>query len=301
MSRLICIMPVRNEAWIIGLTARAILRWCDEIVCLLHRSRDRSLHILGQVASEHPGRVHWIIEESEQWEEMRHRQALLDSARARGATHVAMIDADEIVTGNMLPSIRSIVEQTPGGATLQIPWIQLCHSMTRFISDGQWASQDCSMAFPDDTRACWAQRDGYDYHHRHPMGRPDHFHRPLGPAFIGRWREPDGGGLMHMQMVSERRLRAKQALYVMSEVLRWPGRKTPKALNEMYGPSVHGALAAPKQAVPKQWWEPYADLMRYVDYADEPWQQREVERLWRTHGPEPFAGLDVFGVLDHVE
>ena len=33
-------MPVRNEAWCLGLTARAALKWCDELVILDHASND---------------------------------------------------------------------------------------------------------------------------------------------------------------------------------------------------------------------------------------------------------------------
>lgn len=38
--KLICTIPVRNEAWCLGLTLRAVLMWCDEVIVLLHCCTD---------------------------------------------------------------------------------------------------------------------------------------------------------------------------------------------------------------------------------------------------------------------
>ena len=121
------------------------------------------------------------------------------------------------------------------------------------------------------------------------MGKPIAAHMPLG-------RDVRKGGILHGQMVSDDRLRWKQALYVMQETLRWPGRKTPQELNAMYGPTVHVPLPHHLTSVPSAWWEPYAHLMKYLDVDAEPWQKSECQRLWKEHGPEKFAGLDLFGV-----
>ena len=40
--KLICLMPARNEDWIIGLSARAALMWCDELIVMDHASTDRT-------------------------------------------------------------------------------------------------------------------------------------------------------------------------------------------------------------------------------------------------------------------
>ena len=79
--RLVNIQPVRNEAWCLGLTARALLRWCDDAVFLLHACTDASESILEAIADEYPGRVHVIHESETVWREMHHRQRLLEYAR----------------------------------------------------------------------------------------------------------------------------------------------------------------------------------------------------------------------------
>lgn len=288
MSKIVAILPVRSEAWCIGLTLRALLMWVDEAVIAFHNCTDESAGIVCDIKQESDKSVLMYWENSQDWQEMAQRDRLLNHARARGATHVVIIDADEVVSGNLLLSIRRMVEETPRGSVLQLPWVQLKGSTQTYIASGMWSQQCASAAFPDDPAYHWAARNGYDHHHRHPMGKPLNFHMSLG-------RDVRKGGCLHLQMASDKRLRAKQSLYVMQETLRWPGRSTPAQLNAMYGPTAYapGATLAP---VPAEWWAPYEPLMKYLDVDAEPWQLAECRRLWREHGPEKFAGLDLFGV-----
>jgi hypothetical protein len=296
LSKIVALMPARNEAWVLGLTLRALLRWVDLVIVLDHRSTDKSSTILQDIVCSEDCPVVILTEAKPVWEEMRHRQRLLDEARRFGATHIVMVDADEILTGNLVAGMRARVLACPPGTVMQIPWIQLRGSISEHHSVGQWAEQDVSMAFVDHPELGWAARDGYDFHHRHPMGREVIPYQPLGPAFIGRRM----GGLMHLQMVSDRRLRTKQALYVMQETVRWPGRMTPRQLNEMYGPTVYGGQRSDLKAlapVRPEWWAGYEDLMQYLDVDAEPWQAAECHRLMQEHGKQTFAGLDLFGVV----
>ena len=95
-------MPCRNEDWVLGLTARAALMWCDELILWLHSCTDGSRDIAVAVAHEHPGRVIIDVANDPTWAEMSHREQMLELARERGATHIAMVDADEILTGNLI-------------------------------------------------------------------------------------------------------------------------------------------------------------------------------------------------------
>lgn len=291
--KLTATMPVRNEAWIVGLSARAALMWLDELVILNHASTDSTVNIIEELQREFPGRVPLISVPTSQWSEMEHRQMLLELARARGASHIAMIDADEILTGNMLKGIRPLIQMTPPSSTMQLPWLALPRSTGRYLASGIWGpGQQVSMAFKDEPAAHWAARNGYDFHHRNPMGLPaGRFFAPL---------KPHQGGIMHLQFLNERRLRAKQALYQATEVLRWPNRKTPDELAAMYGRAVYESDPAKNVCcpVPDDWWAPYGLLTKHLDLSDsEPWQETELKRLVAEHGAERFAGLDLFGVV----
>jgi hypothetical protein len=292
--RLVCIMPARNEDWILGLTARAVLMWADELIVLNHASTDRTEEIVLEVASEHPQRVGGSYFHDGEWTEMEHRQWLLERARERGATHIATIDADEVLTGNLLPTIRSMYESLPAHATLQLPWQCVRNTIYEVHAFGVWGQAFASAGFIDEANCHWssAERGGYQYHHRHPMGRALVPFRPVGRS---------QGGLLHLQFLDDRRLRAKQCLYKLQEVARWPGRQTPAQINATYDLAVYGQYT-PNTAhhlavVPREWWHPYDGLMQYLKPDAEPWQEAECKRLWAEHGAAKFAGLDLFGVV----
>ena len=117
--KLIATMPVRNEAWIIGLSARVALQWCDELCIGNHASTDRTGDILGELQFDFPGRVHVVSYPETVWTEMQHRQTLLEMARIHRATHIAIVDADEILTGNS--PARELIDAMNSAASTQLP------------------------------------------------------------------------------------------------------------------------------------------------------------------------------------
>lgn len=291
--KITCIMPVRNEEWCLGLTARAVLMWCDELLVLDHASTDGTPAILAQLANEYPGRFDYQTEPDPVWAEMDHRDRLLNWARQRGATHIVMVDADEILTANLLPTIRSHIERMPKTAifTMQLPWICIRDQHNRFIATGMWSEQLVSVCFEDRLQAAyWAPQDGYHFHHRHPMGVPHHPYRPINPF------ARSVGGLMHLQFLDYSRLRAKQALYQMQEVIRWPKRKPASEIAEMYGRTVRESMFGVVSPTPANWWDGYEHWMRHLLTVEQCWQEIEVKRLLAELGRERFAGLNLFGL-----
>ena len=130
---LIALMPACNEAWILGLSLRVALRWCDSVVVLNHASTDCTAGILDAISDEHPNRVAILNVEDPTWNEMLHRQAMLDVARRLGATHCAIVDADEVLTSNLVGLIKIQLEQLAPGGFLQVPMRNMwrAHDWTR--------------------------------------------------------------------------------------------------------------------------------------------------------------------------
>ncbi len=295
--KIVAIMPVRNEDWILGMSARALLKWVDELVILDHCSTDGSHRLQWELRRENPGRIALLLEEDPTWHEMAHRQRLLECARELKATHVVTVDADEVVTGNLVKHMREIVEDTPPGMVLQLPWICLRDSIHQHHTGKNdiWANQFASAGFVDDPRLFWGQRNGYDFHQRAPMGRPEVPFKPVAHSF---------GGILHLQYSSRRRLLAKQALYKMTEAIRWP-EKPFAQVNTTYNWSVYGAPNKPfaeapgfdLSPIPADWWAGYEDLMQYLNVDAEPWQEAECRKLVEQYGREKFNGLDLFGVV----
>ncbi len=292
--KLIALMPVRNEAWVLGLSARVALMWCDALVLLLHECDElRSVQIVQQLEHAEGERVR-VLAEQGPWDEMRHRQRMLEEARKMGATHIALVDADEILTGNLVIPARGfdLYGFIPkcAGQILQLPGYNLRGSLDRYHSSGIWGKRWFSVAFADDPRLHWS---GDKFHQREPTGAPLRNYRP-----IAQWQ----GGVMHLWGISERRLRAKHAWYKITERLRFPD-KPVSAIDEMYSWAVCGLSQRDCPAtwtfgtVPASWWAPYAHLMGYLDVEAEPWQEQACRDAIKQYGAGMFAGLDLFGVV----
>lgn len=292
--KLVGLMPVRNEAWCLGLTARAALMWCDELIVMDHCSTDSSRNIMNAIADE-CGRL--VIRDWRDiaWAEMEMRQSLLLEARERGATHIAMVDADELLTGNLLGDYgsKAWAKTVPDGSVFQLPGYNLRGSLNQYHSNGIWGNRWFSVAFADDPRLGWS---GDKFHSRDPQGFRLNNYRPI---------QQGDGGIMHLWGASERRLVAKHAWYKITERLRWPEKKI-EDINSLYNLAIKGdplsfGFGTPdawayKETKP-EWWLPYASLIEHLDVNATPWQEEEIWRLVKEHGPRMFQGLDLFGLI----
>lgn len=284
--RLAGTMLCRNEDWVVGLSARAALMWLDYLIILDHASTDKTHDLLVEIHQEYPTKVQLLYEPDPVWHEMQYRQRMLHEARMWGATHIAVVDADEVLSGNLIPSIRYAIGDLTVEQSLEPPWVGLRGSIHRYHTDGVWGTNWVSTAFKDHPQWFWKTRAGYDFHHRRPMGGVMQSRRPY---------KQGEGGLMHLQFVSDRRLRAKQACYKMQEVLRWPGREPIQAVNDRYNPAVYGSSAMAD--VSADWWYPYQQWMKHLHIDAEPWQEKQCKQWIAEHGREKFQGLDLFGVV----
>lgn len=296
--KLVALLPVRNEDWCLGLTLRALLMWVDAIVVLLHACTDGSTDIVEQVIREHDrGRLSVLHFPDPVWTEMMHRQTMLTCARAIDATHIVTLDADEILTGNLWVNpldhegMRAQIKiNLLSNHILQLPGYNLRNGTAQYHSNGIWGRRWFPVAFQDDPQLGW---HGDHFHHREPMGLHLNPYRPI---------EQGQGGVMHLWGCSERRLKAKHALYKVTERLRWREKRI-RDIDQMYSWAIHGRPEANDTPatwiyadVPAAWWEPHKSLMKHLHLDTEPWQEAEVQRLVEKHGREYFQGLDLFGV-----
>jgi hypothetical protein len=285
------IMPVKNEDWILGFTARAALMWVDHLVILLHACGDDSWSIAQRVAKEHPNRVWIFSSDDEGWPEMVHRQALLElaiSCDGPRATHIALIDADEVLSANLLPLARELFHRTPNDAILQVPYYYLRGPAGLYHTNGIWKPRVTSLGFQYQPGLCWK---GDMFHHREPMGLPLRAHIPIAGA--------GAGGVLHYWAADERRHKAKHALYKITERLRWPNKAIPD-IEKYYGYATRPLLGEPPwtyAVLPDHFLAVYGELLTHVHYNEQPWQEAECQRLVALHGRDLFLGLDLLGVI----
>lgn len=282
--QLIGLMLARSEDWIIGLSSRAALEWVDHLIVLDHCSVDLTREIL-ETVSHASGRLTILDwKDAGKWDEMSARQATLNKARELGASHIAIIDADEILTANLIPKIRKTVEQLRPAQILNVAMIPVWNDPWHYRNDRSvWCRSWVSLAFADHSDLAWKPaEDGYHHHHRMPYGVSDIVH-----AGVHR-----GEGVMHLQFCNKRRLLAKHILYRMTDHLRWPGREPVAQLNSKYDEALdeRGINLTPCSPA---WWDGYDPSLIKLDGI--PWQEAEVQRLISVHGRKKFQGLDLKG------
>lgn len=305
--KLIGLMLVKNEQWILGASLRTALQWCDEMVVVDTGSWDNSVSIISEVTSENPYRVHYSrmtptktvklrnaydgveydVEQEDLhgwWNEMDVRQHALQLGRKHGGTHFAMVDADEILTANLIPQVYSDVGKLKPGQVLDYPMLAM-RRVDAYQDDGSiWSSVMLSVAFADRDNLTWRPDGlGYHFHHRCPYG--------IETVTLKPHHDKAMGGVMHLQFSDPERLRWKHRLYKMIERLRWPDRDPVEQVNWRYNLALEPARRVVK--IPDEWYLP--EMLSRIDTAQTPWHKSECHRLWDTYGPEPFKGLDLWG------
>jgi hypothetical protein len=232
-----------------------------------------------------------------EWREMEQRQMMLECARQAGATHLAIIDADEILTGDLVTktiidpraTIRCVIEGLGSNEILELPGYNLRNGINRYHSNGIWGDRWFSTCFQDAPDLGWS---GDRFHHREP-----------GPRKLTSYRIiPQGmGGILHLWGASERRLRAKHRLYRVMERVRFPSKPVAE-IERMYSWATHGepgnaSYGTPETwafaSVPESWLKPYELWLKYLDLENEPWQNAEADRIIAQHGASFFDGLSI--------
>lgn len=283
--KLIALMVVRNEDWVIEASLKAAFRWCDGVALYLDRCTDKTYDIVMDTVI---GKNFKVRGESggQHWDEMAMRQQNLEDGRAMGGTHFAIVDADEILTANLMPVIKTWFLHLSPGQLMDLPMVPIRGDLDHYQDDDSvWSRAYLTVGFRDMPGLSHRPGpDGYQHHNRPPFGCLPNRMRPLEGLAAH-------GGVMHLQFANQRRLLAKHVLYRMVDHLRWPGRETPKQLNYKYDQ----ALQAPGKlsAAPAAWWDGYAKETIKLDGV--PYQEDEIRRLLAEHGREAFEGLDLKG------
>jgi hypothetical protein len=288
--KVIGLMTARNEDWILGLTLRGVMLIVDEMIVLDHASTDDTARIIREVAREHPGRIHHQRREDPVWREATIRQSLLEDGRKLGGTHFWVIDADELLTGNLLPQVRSILSSLGAGDCVTLPWFPMWRGLDRCRRDGNkyWCAK----------RTVYGFRDHPSLRYEPRQKRPVCDIHTRAPTLPGKKHEfcvnDPHGGVMHFVAAGWSRLVAKAAWYKMIETVRFADVSAAQ-LNALYDRDLDETDLITVPAEPA-WWGPYLGWRRHV-HPDRPsWYEWDCQRMWREFGPEKFAGLELWRI-----
>lgn len=155
--KIVGLVPVRNEAALIGQCLKCLSCFTDAIVVLDDASTDETVEIVKSLARE--CNIKRIIEKKKWYrDEPGDKNKLLNAGRKIGGTHFIVIDADEIFTSNCLDNnfLRNRILQLKPGDKLCLTWIQLWRSVDKYRYDGSvWSGQWGDFIFCDDKIASY--------------------------------------------------------------------------------------------------------------------------------------------------
>lgn len=278
--RIIALMPVRNEGWIIQRTLRSLATFCDAIIVADQRSTDDTRAILQGFAPQVQ-----IIENPEPFHSTKVRWRLLEAAREfQGHNFILLADADEIFTANITDQqiLNELTDIVPGTA-VAVPWIQLWRSASWWRNDASiWSNKWQTAGFRDDRLVNYG-----------PLIHPnDHNGRiPLCREII-RFEKVK---LLHYQFVLFERMRAKQCWYRVSEVMEY-GRSRNQEINTYYQVT-RDERRVHLEPVPEDWtagWRAQGIDLENFEEASLYWYDVEVLRYFRDRGAAYFAPLDIW-------
>ena len=277
--KLIALCLLRNESWCIGASLRAALRWVDGAAILLDRCVDDTEAIVERAIRE-SGKVCIVsrTDSAEHWQEMNQRQRNLDDARKLGATHLAIVDGDEILTHNNLPYVRGWFEGLKEGDALDVPMIAPWGDLFSYCPN---TAGVITLGFKDSMAAGWAPRgaEKYDHHSRPPHGTKR------------RVTKACEGGVFHLQFAAKERMVWKHRHYMMSEIIRW-GYPT-REINERYHWWAKDPHGAHLKVIPPEWFGDYQKDL--IDLNATAWYEPECKAMVQRYGAHRFSGLDLFG------
>jgi len=275
--KVIGLMPVKNEAWILPYSLRALSDICDYIVVADHQSQDDTRQILRSFPKVE------TIENREPTHSNRVRWQLLEAARAHDGNNLILcVDADEIIPPNLwkrfFPSSASL---EGSGSWLSFWWVQLWRSTTAYRDDESvWSNQWKPIGFFDDRRVL--------YDHRWVIN--DHAPRVPGPDRTPQIRVKEAP-LLHFQWVAWERVQMKQAWYACNELLH---DQDSFSINEKYAITKRDANERVSPA-PPEW---FADLSIPPSLSDTGagWHLTEILAWFDQFGVERFEPLDIWHV-----
>lgn len=233
--KIIALMPVKDEAWILNTTMPILSKYVDEIIALDDSENDNSREIIqsfgGLVIPQGEKKIEYST-----W-----RQRLLDLARERGGTHFIWLDADECFTANFGATLRARLMEMKSGQAIFMDWLCLWKSPYHVRFDNSvWTFNVKDFIFCDDETTNF---ENVAYHEpRTPVKRKN----IAANIYVSR----DEGAVLHFQFVPFERFQLKQAYIQCREYVLL--RHDPGDMNKQYAITLDSPGIMTKR-IPNDW------------------------------------------------
>ena len=271
---LICLTPMKNEAWVLERFLQCASVWADHIIIADQRSDDGSR----EIALRYP-KVILVDNPGTGYDEGERQRLVFEAARRIPGRRIMLaIDADEVVSANWRdsPEWQALREASPG-TVISFRWANLMPDMTTcWLPPG-----DIPMGFVD---------DGVSGHSAGALHVP-RLPRPAGAP----WLRMQDVYVLHYQYTDWERMKSKQRHYQCLEVLDHPKRRAIDIFRQYHRMDV--VTPDQKQPVQTEWTIGYEErgiVMNIVNKEGAYRWDKEVVNLLIQHGPEKFRKCDIW-------
>jgi hypothetical protein len=273
--RIIALLPVRNEAWVLRHSLACLTAFCDVVLVSDQGSTDRSRDICREFSGVQ------VIDSPPSLIAEQARFRLWDVAREYdGQNLIWCTDADELVSPTAAGALFADRDRWRRGTVLDCWYVHLWESTRQYVAEGPYTPYWKPVAVVDDRRMDFV-RDGALPIHRErvPMGNGPRVH-------------VDGLTVMHLQWLLPRRNQMRQAWYRCREWM--AGTRSVQAINAHYTSTLHPASLTTAE-VPPAWTDGVTFPEFQID--DQPaWQELEILSWFDERGIAAFEPLDIWFV-----
>lgn len=273
--KIICLTPVRNEAWILDKFLQATSLWADFIIIADQMSTDGSR----EIARKYP-KVILIENNSTEYDEQARQKLLINEARKiEGPRLLITLDADELFTPNILSSEewQNALNAAPG-TVFKFQWANIAPDLKHF-----WYGYYFPWGYMD---------DGYE-------------HNGTNKIHSGRVPIPENHPIMmiesikviHFQFTDWNRMLSKHRWYQCLEVINYPD----KSGFDIYRQYHHMDIVPETnfQIIPESWHDDYLkyNIDIFILKKDKKyWYDEQTLLLFEKHGTKKFNKIVIWDV-----
>ncbi|NJL11409.1 MAG: glycosyltransferase family 2 protein [Calothrix sp. SM1_7_51] len=274
---IICLTPIKNEAWILHRFLKCTSLWADHIIIADQQSTDESR----EIASSYP-KVILVDNPSPTFNEPERQKILLEAARRiPGQRLLITLDADEILTSNYVnsPEWKTIL-QAPSGTIIRFQRVNLLPNLSSYWLEANGAG--FALGFMD---------DGSEH-----VGREIHSERIPLPEQANTIELRDIK-VLHYQFVNWERMESKHRWYQCWERLNHPEEQAVEIYRQyhhMYGIPQNEIIT-----LPKSWLSGYEQQqidMTSINREPFYWWDKEVLAWFDKYGTATFRRENIWDI-----
>jgi hypothetical protein len=272
---IICLTPVRNEAWILERFLQATSLWADYIIIADQMSSDGSR----EIARKYP-KVILVDNNTEEFNEPERQRLLISEARKiEGPRLLITLDADEMFTPNVLTSSEwQVVLNAELGTVFKFQWANITPDLNHF-----WYGHYFPWGYMD---------DGYEHNYNNKL----HNYRIPFPADAKSF-EIKEIKVIHFQFTDWNRMLCKHRWYQCLEVINYPDKSAIDIYRQYHHMDEIDKIDI--FIIPTEWINDYKSFginILQINKEEKIWYDEQTLKLFDSYGIEKFKKIDIWDV-----